>query len=265
MNPTLSLLICTIPQRRDSFQFLVAELFKQVSQFSPGTVEVLVDGDATARSGVKRQRLLSQVQGTYCAFIDDDDAVAPDYVAKMLDAARHSPSVITFDLSFRRLRPSSTVSHAERWSYRLLPDNRPKGLMTANHLCAWRTEIAQKVGWCPYLGYGDDQLWYKPLFLAYGDALTEIHIADHPLYFYQYSPEGTVNQRMDQIHYGRSYAGGGLRVWKYRETGCLFVEAGRHQQTLTPVDGFCECINYKGAQQLVNLKPLDCLGTVRIN
>lgn len=90
----LSLLICTIPKRKDLFDRLTLELRTQILACG-GEVEILADNmDGTI--GAKRQRLLEQASGEYVVFIDDDDWIAEDYLRSILEALKSSPDVVGF-------------------------------------------------------------------------------------------------------------------------------------------------------------------------
>lgn len=94
-SPLLSVLICTIPTRADYLGRLLTGLAPQIATGA----ELLLASDAGEVSiGQKRQRLLEAARGEFVVFIDDDDTVASDYVARLLDAIRLHPAVdcITF-------------------------------------------------------------------------------------------------------------------------------------------------------------------------
>ena len=138
----LSLLICTLPARRDMLDRLLAEIKSQ--QLACGVeIEVLCDaGEGTV--GAKRQRLLEKAQGDYVAFIDDDDEIMPSYLSAILGALSTSPDVIGFTgiMTTNGTRP-------ER--FRLSKDfnyEKKKGIYYrySNHLCPVRRELAMQVG-----------------------------------------------------------------------------------------------------------------------
>lgn len=178
-----------------------------------GEAEVLVELDNGAlKSGVKRSRLVARAKGDYLAFVDDDDRVSSDYVSALLAGSVGDPDVITFQLRFVH----KDLGREEVWRYHLgCGDFRARGLMEANHLCAWRSDLARKVGWCPHLGYGDDQLWYRALYHTHA-AKKEVHLGE-VLYIYQYSDSVTANQQKNVRRFSYDYARGGLRVFESEE------------------------------------------------
>jgi len=241
-QPVLSVLIPTLESR--NWQSLVNHLEEQASKFN-GYVEVLTELDnGGLPSGVKRQRLTNRAKGAYLAFVDDDDWVSDTYVADILGGIGKSRAdVITFNLELKR---SDRRKYLEHWSYRLVKaDDRDRGIMCANHLCAWRAELARLIGWCPVLGYGDDQLWYKPL-IASRRAETEYHI-NRPLYEYRYCPRSTAQQQVFRMCFSRGYVNsqGGLRCfwWNSPDGLQLVVEA---RSFMPPVDYLVTVYDCKG-------------------
>jgi hypothetical protein len=74
----LSILICTIPERKSMFIKLLNRL-TLLKQKTSLTVEVLFDNTKNTTIGKKRNNLLDRAVGTYCCFVDDDDQVTDDY------------------------------------------------------------------------------------------------------------------------------------------------------------------------------------------
>lgn len=226
-----------------------AELVRYLQAQAHGLpVEVLWELDrGQTSSGSKRQTLVNRATGDYLAFIDDDDWVSDTYVLDLLDGIERNPDVVTFNLSLNR----------ELWKFGIYRDSRRQGLMAANHLCAWRSELARSVGWCPYLGYGDDQLWYKPL-LASGKARIARHV-DKTLYEYRYSQVGTANQTGPRLRYSRSYARFGLGCYKTLQ-GDIVVEVGNANHPAMGV----HCIDPRGVERVYPRNELDHFATVDI-
>lgn len=206
-NPLLSVLVPTLQRR--NWQPLVDHLNRQAAKY-PDKVEVLTElDDGQATSGVKRQALVNRSRGEYLCFVDDDDWVANYYIEGLLSGIERAPDVVTFK---SHLTWVNNPARQEVWSYRLVEgDQRHLGVMSAGHLCAWRRGLATSVGWCPYLGYGDDQLWYKPLIASFASitCIKEVHI-EEILYHYHYSATGTANQTRERMQRSYSYAANGV-------------------------------------------------------
>lgn len=173
----LSLLICTIPHRRDLFDRLLFDLRSQVMKEGI-EVEILAD-NGEGSVGVKRQRLLEQAQGDYVAFIDDDDRVDPKYLNLILMALSTNPDVVGFcgiittnGRHAKRFKISKDCEYTEK---------RGVYYRYNNHLCPVRREIALQVGYKD-LSHGEDfdfATRLRPL------VKTEAFI-DHNLYYYRY-------------------------------------------------------------------------------
>lgn len=173
---------------------------------------LLVDhGEAT--SGAKRNELTQKSVGEYIAFVDDDDEISPNYLTSILNGCLQKPDVVAFNLRFTS---ADDPKLDEIWKFGLYPNQRKRGLMAINHLCAWKREIATKVAWCPDLGNGDDQLWFQPLIHA--NIIKKVHRIDEVLYFYKHDSSVSVNQTPDKIRKRQSYAENGLR--------CFLIDGG---------------------------------------
>ncbi len=77
----LSILICTIPERK---QFLVRLLGILEKQRTP-EIEIIVADSPHYSIGYKRNWLLDQATGMYLQFVDDDDRVDENYIALQME------------------------------------------------------------------------------------------------------------------------------------------------------------------------------------
>lgn len=82
MEVKLSILIATMPSRRDKLANLRQVLDRQLTP----EVEVITDISMNYNIGTKRNKLLALASGKYIVFIDDDDLIAFNYVAQILRA-----------------------------------------------------------------------------------------------------------------------------------------------------------------------------------
>jgi len=103
----LSILIPTIPDRKDQFDALNNEVKKQVRECDEvhptlGLVEVLFMSTPTYKNGgpsigEKRHKLVQAANGEYLCFLDDDEGIAPNYIETLLRLMHNqTPSVCTF-------------------------------------------------------------------------------------------------------------------------------------------------------------------------
>jgi hypothetical protein len=216
-QPLLSVLIPALYSR--PWQLVQEELCHQAEPFGD-EVEVLVYVDhGQETSGVKRQTLADRARGAYRVYADDDDRYSLDYISSLVEGCRTGVDVVTFRLEFTRVdRPG----HREEWQFGLWRNDRRRGKMCVNHLCAWKSEIASRVAWCPDLGHSDDHLWYEPLYHA-GLVKSEHHIP-RVLYHYVFSPHVTVNQREDRRQVSRRYFGTGLGCFRHKQTQEILIQ-----------------------------------------
>jgi len=172
--------------------YKIVDTIKQ--QLTPEAELCVIVDDGSMTSGQKRNQLTDMARGEYIAFVDDDDTITSDYVQSLVAGCRSGKDVITFDI----IRQTDQRTICESFGVQNADHDKRNGveLMTANHLCAWRRDVARRVGWDERLGYADDQAWYKPL-VAGSVGLTEHHIP-RVLYTYRFDPTNTVNQAPDR-------------------------------------------------------------------
>jgi hypothetical protein len=168
MMRTLSILIPTITTRRHYLSRLMGQLDPQLT---PDVEVVTLIDDGEISIGAKRNDLLRVASGQYVAFIDDDDEIAPTYIAQILDAAKTSPDCITF-----------VMDHYE--GDRLLRQQRFNLRDGIKHLCPIRTAIA-RLHQFPDHNSGEDVEWCK---LILPHLQSEVHIRDS-LYSYRFRHE----------------------------------------------------------------------------
>ncbi len=102
----LSLLIPSIPERREQLTTLLNELYTQqinLNRQHPtlGSVEILVDDskkflDGGLSIGAKRDLLLQRASGKYLCFLDDDDTPTPNYLEQLVRLCNEGKDIVTF-------------------------------------------------------------------------------------------------------------------------------------------------------------------------
>jgi glycosyltransferase involved in cell wall biosynthesis len=174
----LSILICTIPGR-ESFLERITDILKKQTEGKP--VEVITDGEIGS-IGEKRNRLLNMASGRYCAFVDDDDLVSPNYVDLIMPAIQGDYDCCELRGMYYQdgnfLKPfihSNVYSnyHEDKNAYYRYP----------NHLNAMKTDIAKQIGF-PATSFGEDTDFATRLKNS-GLIKTEYPCADI-LYFYYF-------------------------------------------------------------------------------
>ncbi len=197
-RPELSICIAALECRRGSLGLLVDDVYSQIFALPDHwqvEAHVLLDNKQTS-VGRKRNDLLALARGRYVCFIDDDDAVAPTYVADILSAIAGNPGcdcVVfqgAYSINGRHVGPFDyAIGHGRYFQ---------KGNVfyrTPNHLCPVRLELARQAGF-PEISRGEDTAYAgRVLPLLKNEAAVLDGGNKKTLYYYQFSPEKTQTQR----------------------------------------------------------------------
>jgi hypothetical protein len=119
MMPVLSVLIATMPSRRQQFERMHAELRRQiVLNDMVHYVEVVAESDdGTLAIGAKRNIMVEKATGRFVCHVDDDDAVAIDFIRTLVMACRPlDVDCVTYDTYSWKLAPRP---HWRRTHYEL--------------------------------------------------------------------------------------------------------------------------------------------------
>ena len=160
MTNRLSILICSLEDRKESLNKLLSVLMEQTTN----EVEILIetdDGELTI--GSKRNILLDRAIGDYVVFIDDDDMVSDDYVPKILKAIESNPDscsvrgTVTIGSDEHLFINSVKIDH---WGYLF-----GSLLRRTNHVNPVRRELALRAKFPDINAYEDREysLRLKPL------------------------------------------------------------------------------------------------------
>lgn len=95
-----SILICTLPDRHEHFTYLYQKLEQQIASCNlQDKIEIRHFLDNYEYSiGYKRNELLTQAQGTYVNFIDDDDDIRDDYISAIYNKLLETPDLLYFKM-----------------------------------------------------------------------------------------------------------------------------------------------------------------------
>ncbi len=98
MGYKLTIGICTLPARINSYYSLISNLNNQIiTNGFQNSVQLLSFMDCKNMSvGEKRNLIKKQARGDYFNFIDDDDRISGDYLPSLMDATKHGADAITF-------------------------------------------------------------------------------------------------------------------------------------------------------------------------
>src|SRR5688572_30082121 len=103
--PILSILIPSIPERKDQLSKLLFELNTQIDLIYPSNanyyIEVLVDDTISFLNGglsigKKREQLVGRATGRHLTFLDDDESVAPNYMSTLIQLCEENKDICTF-------------------------------------------------------------------------------------------------------------------------------------------------------------------------
>lgn len=143
----LSILIPTIENRKEKFDKLIEELFRQNDEVYSRVQIIGLCDNKEISIGSKRQRLLTMAQGDYVVFIDDDDMVSDDYIEEILEALKKKPDFVGFNIECTFNGLSSVMADVSNiyndWANDL---NGFKFVRTPYHKTPIKRQIALKIG-----------------------------------------------------------------------------------------------------------------------
>jgi len=178
----LSVLIATMPSRKDMFTYLTTKLLSQVSQANQSSVEIIYDDRMGINIGEKRNQMLQRANGLFSVFIDDDDDISFNYIELILSAIQSNPSAdaigmkgcISFNGSSERkwvISIECKTWHEENNVY----------YRTPNHISPVKTKLAKMIGF-PSTTHGEDYEYSMGLL---PHIKSEVFI-DSEIYHYKY-------------------------------------------------------------------------------
>ena len=154
----LSVLICTLEERKTLFDVLIARINRILLAYNVTEVQILSECDNRQMSiGEKRNLLLSRAEGDYVCFIDDDDTIDEEYFIRILKALESEPDCVeligmmnTDGLNQKRFEHS--IKHSTYHEYNNTYFRYP------NHLNPIKREIAMRFKF-PETNFGEDTEW----------------------------------------------------------------------------------------------------------
>lgn len=187
----LSFLIPTIDGRERQYDNLVASIYKQDSK---ATIVYCKDNKGIS-IGAKRQILLDNCKTEYFVMVDDDDAIAPDYISKVRAALLSKPDCIGYLEQVIIDGVKKVACHSNRFS----DWGVGKGYdfyRTIFYKDVIKTEIAKKIGFAD-MRYGEDYEFSKRLKKS-GLLKTEVFI-NEVMYYYSFK---STNPQQHAERYG---------------------------------------------------------------
>jgi len=179
----LSILIPTIHTRGDFLTRILGILRPQLT----ADVELLINMDTCARSiGEKRNSMLHSAEGEYVVFVDDDDRVSPNYVAKIMEGIAKGVDVVSIrgEVSKDGYPFGVFIDNPyTRWQNIKQPDNTFLCLRGVQHLDAIKREIALQVRF-EDRRFGEDSRWGGAVEAT--KLVQSWHLIDEPVYYYEW-------------------------------------------------------------------------------
>lgn len=170
----LSILIPAIPEIETKFRELLAEITKQVNDFSSlhwefirdhGEIEIITDKSKSfliggLSIGAKRQSLIQKSNGKYFAFIDGDDCVAPNYVETIVRLCARDKDAVSFRCLFKNDHYWTVIDMSLH--HRHNEDASPHKIVKRKlwHVCAIKRELAVSHAFSE-LNHNEDWDWME--------------------------------------------------------------------------------------------------------
>jgi hypothetical protein len=185
----LSILIPTLPERKESFSELMRELFMQIAESEAwNDVEVLYDDTkrGVITTGEKRNNLIGRAIGNYVWQVDDDDMVFPSAISNILTAIESEPDCLSINGIM------TTDGGTERQWFIAIGNEYVADYSTGkeiylrypNHITPIKRSIANQFKF-PSLNNFEDKAW-ADMVRNSGLLKTEVKI-ELPIYHYKYS------------------------------------------------------------------------------
>lgn len=181
----LSILVCTIEERKESFRPLREHIEAQIMKQPTETVELLICCDNREKTtGEKRDFLLRNCNGKYNVNIDCDDWIPGYYVDEFIKAVESDPDCVPIDGIYTRdgVGPIKWRMSKDYPNVTIQENGENIFLRSVNHIAAVRTKISRKSGY-PFISNGEDKAYAEGI-LPY--LKTEVKIPRH-MYDYRYS------------------------------------------------------------------------------
>ena len=181
----LSILICTIPQRREFLRRLCEILYVGSLPYKDDVEIIIAEDDCIMSVGEKRNKLIEAAKGDYVVFIDDDDRVPLFYIDTLLPILKENKyDCIGFNFIFNykgHANPSPGIASlkCKHWICDKAAMTRP-----ISHINPMRRSIAASVKF-PLQNRGEDALWAAEI----AKKLSNEYYIDAYMYIYEAYPE----------------------------------------------------------------------------
>lgn len=181
MQPKLTILIPTLPQRKHFFDRLFVELKRQVKEVADLQVILYWNPDTSLCIGAKRNVMMSTVTTEYMAFFDDDDMPGPNYIKHLMQGIDKGVDCCSLTGIYTKdgQNPTKFV-HSIKYDTLFTGDDgifyRP-----IMHINCLKTEHARKAVF-PEWRFSEDSKWAMDL--QHTGVLKTEHFIEEPIYNY---------------------------------------------------------------------------------
>ena len=189
----INILIASIPERKERLNKLTTELFRQIAECNePLSFNVILHStkphsEGGVSIGIKRQQLLDKCPNNgYCMFLDDDDGIAPNYIAELYKGLLAEVDIITFN---SLIMMDNWWGVCETKLENIIEEGTPVGIFKRPpfHISAVKTEYAKQETF-PDKMYGEDWEFMEKVIKH---CKTEYHI---PMLLHKYEHSLTVSK-----------------------------------------------------------------------
>ena len=182
-KPIWTIMICTMSKRAHFLGDLLKALEPQLNNM----VTIIHDDREGISIGAKRNHLVNSCATTYSSFIDDDDMISPNYVAKHLELLKSNPDGIGFYgiYTIDGRSPSKFIHSAKfgAWSEKSMGQTK-EYYRTLNHWNVLKNEFRIKAPF-PDISFGEDHQQSNDMHPLI-NAKNCYDITDEPMYFYNF-------------------------------------------------------------------------------
>ncbi len=180
-----SILICTLEERKDSFNKLYNTLQAQIKEnMLDNKIEVLSHSDNREMTvGCKRNLLLNQSKGEYTCYIDDDDDIHPNYIKMIYEKLQKKPDCVSLT-GIVTVNGKNPKKFIHSLAYKTWFEKDGIYYRPPNHLNPIKRSIAIRFLF-PEIRHGEDVAWC--LAIVKSGLLQKQELINEPYYFYNYN------------------------------------------------------------------------------
>lgn len=180
-----SILICTLPERAKSFNYITDKLKRQILALGlQDRIEILyfLDPRGYLPTGFKRNKLLQASKGLYTCFVDDDDDVSSQYIGMIHEKLQSLPDCVSL-VGLITIDGKNQKKFIHSIQYDHFFETPEAYFRPPNHLNPIKREIAIQFPFLP-VTIGEDTEWAMRIVNSH--KLQKEANVNTPYYFYIY-------------------------------------------------------------------------------